>query len=129
MTQTQFFSKWSRPILIAGISLWVAGCGTAASQPAAGTASPSASHSVSHSKKAHKPKGIHVKGSVTGLSSSQIVVKTKTGTIWTFTITSHTRYRQKKQTIKASQIKPGNTVMVIGRRKKTSDLARVIRLL
>ena len=105
----------------------VTGCGAAQASHAKPPASSSQS-STHTKKKAHKSKGVHVKGAVSSVSSSKLIVKTKAGTVWTFTLSSHTKYREKKKTISASQIKAGETVGVVARHRKSSLIARVVRL-
>ncbi len=120
-------SLLKRMILISVMAVSVTGCGAA--QASHTTPQASASHSSTHTKKKpHKQKALHVKGSVSSVSSSKLIVKTKAGTVWTLALTSHTKYREKKNTISSTQIKPGETVVVVARHRKSSIVARVVRL-
>lgn len=105
----------------------VSGCGSTQANPS--PASQSTRVSTSHSKTAHKHRGVHIKGVVTTITPEQIVVKTKSGTVWTIAVSSHTHYRQKKVSIKSSAIVPGKTVVILARHKSSRYIARVIRLL
>ncbi|SMC04746.1 hypothetical protein SAMN00768000_1819 [Sulfobacillus thermosulfidooxidans DSM 9293] len=111
------------------LSLSLVGCGsTKVSSPAPSVHS-SSTHRTSHSKEHHHAHVIHVKGRVSVISSTQLVVKTARGKIWTFLINSHTKYRAKKTQINLSQIKVGSTVQVRAVHKKTKTFARIVHLL
>ncbi|HBQ94393.1 MAG: DUF5666 domain-containing protein [Firmicutes bacterium] len=122
-----FSLSFKRSVLIAALALSITGCGAAQASRPAPPASSSAT--ATHTKKTHKSKGIHVKGAVTSISASKLIVKTKTGTVFTFTLSSHTKYREKKKPINSAQIKTGETVAVAARHRKSSLVARVVRLL
>ncbi|MCL4352263.1 MAG: hypothetical protein M1318_06400, partial [Firmicutes bacterium] len=77
-------SSWSkvRDMLWAGLLVVsISGCGN--TPASAAPVSQSAPASASHSKTLHKHSAVHIKGVVTAITSEHIVVKTKSGTVWT----------------------------------------------
>ncbi|MDA8194135.1 MAG: hypothetical protein M0Z53_09085 [Thermaerobacter sp.] len=119
---------WVATIALAGtLATATAGCGATAS---ANTSNTTASASVSASKHPHKKPHLHrVKGQVVSLSATQIVVKTKAGTQFTFPISSKTHFRQKKTTITAASIHTGATVLVVSRHTPKGTVTMAVRLL
>lgn len=115
-------------VVLAGtLATAVAGCGATAAANASNT---TASASVSASKHHHKKPHLHrVKGQVVSVTATQIVVKTKTGTQFTFPISSKTHFRQKKTTITASSIHTGATVLVVSRHTPKGTVTMAIHLL
>lgn len=113
---------WSG-LLIAALS----GCGRTQASPSSAAAPAPAS--TRHHKTRHTHQAVRVKGVVTTITPAHILVKTSSGTVWTFVVSSHTHYRRKKVAIKFSAIVPGSIVWVLARHQSSRDIARVIRLL
>lgn len=115
--------------LLAFVSLMgvgIAGCGSSQAASAAAVPAP---HSAAKTPHHHAAKLGHVKGTVTQVTASQLLVKNAKNKILTFTLGSHTKYRQKKATIAFSKITTGSTVVVAFKKISGHDAAFVVRLL
>lgn len=115
--------------LLAFVSLMgvgVAGCGSSQATSAAVVPTP---HSAAKTSHHHPGKLGHVKGTVTQVTASQLLVKNAKNKTLTFTLGSHTKYRQKKVTITLSKITTGSTVTVAFKKISGHDVAFLVRLL
>ncbi len=116
-------------LFVSLLPLSLAGCGSTQSSPPQPSTKTSIAHKSSKRPTHHHAHILRVTGTVSEISSTQLVLKTARDTIWTFLLMSHTKYRAQKTPIKLSQIKVGSKVSVRGVHKKTKNVARVVHLL
>lgn len=115
--------------LIAILGTTLVGCGSSPAKSATSASAPSA-HGHRPHKHGHgrRHRLVRTKGAVVSVSSTHLVIKTSTGAQKSFTLSSHTKYRQKRQKIALSAIHTGAAVTVLTHTTPKKTRTLLVRL-